>query len=320
MPLISVPDINGGKIKSYIGLVAGEAVAEEKESEGRLSSILKIIEPAQLDDFNLGEARKGAISKMLENAQSMGANAVVEILIDYVSVGGLQGSATIVAATGTAVIVQGGTINSGDKLSEEDSLSGMIEKMNASVVSEKVSDVGEIIGGVDEIKGQVSDNVNSDNVSDGIGSLPNEENHQQIKELDFATKNVLDEELEKRFFKVSRDLDVLEESFEEDVEYNKINDLDDTVKFHKSGYGEMVIMKIKEEIIGKEVVDVNASVIGKVTDVEVNFETKTVEAFIVGKGGILESLGSSKGDIIIPEKMIIAIGDKILIKSENQPE
>lgn len=78
-------------------------------------------------------------------------------------------------------------------------------------------------------------------------------------------------------------------------------------------------MKIKDEMIGKEVVDVNAMVIGKVRDVEANFETKTLEAFIVGKGGILEGLGSSKNDIIIPLQMVMAIGDKIIVKSENQP-
>lgn len=77
-------------------------------------------------------------------------------------------------------------------------------------------------------------------------------------------------------------------------------------------------MRIKEKIIGKEVVDINAMVIGKVKDVEVNFENKTIEAFIVGKGGILEGLGSSRNDIIVPLNMVVAIGDKIIVKSENQ--
>lgn len=63
--------------------------------------------------------------------------------------------------------------------------------------------------------------------------------------------------------------------------------------------------------------DTNALVIGKVTDMEVNFETKTLEAFLVGKGGIMESLGRSN-DIIISQDMVIAIGDKILVKSENE--
>lgn len=77
-------------------------------------------------------------------------------------------------------------------------------------------------------------------------------------------------------------------------------------------------MKIKEEMIGKEVVDINAMVIGKVRDVEANFETKTLEALIVGKGGILEGLGSSKNDIVIPLHMVMSIGDKIIVKNENQ--
>lgn len=78
-------------------------------------------------------------------------------------------------------------------------------------------------------------------------------------------------------------------------------------------------MKIKEGMIGKEVVDVNAMVIGKVKDVEANFESRTIEAFLVGGGGILESLGSSKNYIIIPLHMVVAIGDKIIVKSENKP-
>lgn len=77
-------------------------------------------------------------------------------------------------------------------------------------------------------------------------------------------------------------------------------------------------MRIKEEIIGKEVVDVHAILIGKVKDLQVDLETNTLEAFIVGKGGILESLGISKNYIIVPDNMVIEIGDKILIKSEKQ--
>jgi sporulation protein YlmC with PRC-barrel domain len=55
-----------------------------------------------------------------------------------------------------------------------------------------------------------------------------------------------------------------------------------------------------------------------VKDVEVNFESKTLETFIVGKGGILEGLGSSRNDIIVPLSMVVAVGDKIIVKSENQ--
>jgi len=74
-------------------------------------------------------------------------------------------------------------------------------------------------------------------------------------------------------------------------------------------------MRIIEEIIGKEVLDSSAIIIGKVKDVEVNFETKTLESFILGKGGISEGLGISKGETIVPYDMVKKIGDKILLKS-----
>lgn len=104
IPLLSVAPADGGKIKKYMGLVGGEAVAQEKGPEDMVSKITKVIEPMQLDDIDLSEARKLAISRMLEEAESVGANTVVEVLIGYVSMGGLQGTAFIVTATGTAVL------------------------------------------------------------------------------------------------------------------------------------------------------------------------------------------------------------------------
>ncbi len=104
IPLLSISPIKNGKIKKHLGLVTGLAVAEEEEPEGRLLKLSKIIQPVQLEDIHLGKARKVAISRMLEEAESLGANRVIEVLIDYVSMAGLQGSAVIVTVTGTAVL------------------------------------------------------------------------------------------------------------------------------------------------------------------------------------------------------------------------
>jgi uncharacterized protein YbjQ (UPF0145 family) len=107
MPVVSIPHMDGGVIKKFVGLVVGEAVLEEKNSEGRrFSNLLKTLQPKKLDDMNLDEARKLAISRMLKNAKSIGGNMVVEVLINYVSVGGLQGNAFIVSAYGTAVLYE----------------------------------------------------------------------------------------------------------------------------------------------------------------------------------------------------------------------
>lgn len=106
IPILSIPHIKGGKIKEYVGLVFGEAIAKEKESKGRISKLAKMVKPTLLDDMNLGDARKEALSRMLENANRMGANRVIEVSIDYNSMGGLQGSALIVTASGTAIITE----------------------------------------------------------------------------------------------------------------------------------------------------------------------------------------------------------------------
>jgi len=73
-------------------------------------------------------------------------------------------------------------------------------------------------------------------------------------------------------------------------------------------------MRVVEDIIGKEVLDSSASVIGKVKDIEVDLETRTIEALILGKGGLSESLGLSKGETIVPYEMVKKIGDKILLE------
>jgi len=326
VPLVSIPDVNGEKIKSYVGLVVGESITQEKEPEERLLKILKIIEPAQLEDMNLGEARKGAISRMLENAESMGANAVVEVLIDYVSMGGLQGSVTIVTATGTAVIVGEGQImkkvsKGRENVSEEVSVP-ILDGEIVHKVNENVSGGGENIAKKDEkINGNISHIVSIDDLSSETDLLPDEQSDQLISDFELSTRDEFGEELEKRFSNVLKDLEDIGKSYEVGREYTnrKINPREDITKLvNKSEYEGMIVMKIKEEIVGKEVVDVNALVIGKVRDVEVNFETKTLEAFIVGGGGFLEGLGSSKNDIRIPQDMVIAIGDKILVKTENQ--
>ncbi|BBL61707.1 photosystem reaction center subunit H [Methanobrevibacter arboriphilus] len=73
-------------------------------------------------------------------------------------------------------------------------------------------------------------------------------------------------------------------------------------------------MKIIENIVGKEVVNTDAVLIGKVSDVEFNDVTKEVESLILKKGGISETLNISKSEDIIPYDMISKIGDKILLK------
>lgn len=101
VPIVSVPYMEGGKITEHIGLVTGEAVVREN-SEG----MSKLSKQLQLEDMDLDGARNLAIIRMLENGNRMGANTVIEVLINYNTIGGLKGNAVIVTATGTAVIYE----------------------------------------------------------------------------------------------------------------------------------------------------------------------------------------------------------------------
>jgi sporulation protein YlmC with PRC-barrel domain len=74
-------------------------------------------------------------------------------------------------------------------------------------------------------------------------------------------------------------------------------------------------MRIVEEIIGKEVLDNSATIIGKVKDIETDPDTRKIEALVLSKGGISEGLGLSKGETIVPFDMVKKIGDKVLLKS-----
>ena len=73
-----------------------------------------------------------------------------------------------------------------------------------------------------------------------------------------------------------------------------------------------------EEIIGKEVLDGSAMIIGRVKDIEVDEKTNQMDAFIISKGGISESLGLSGNDIVIPFTRVKQIGDKILLEAEME--
>jgi len=101
-PILTIPYVGKGKIVKHLGMVVGEAMVGEKGSKG----ISKIVSQDKLDEMELKKAREGAIANLLEEAEKLGGNTVIEVLIEYNSVGGLSGSATLVTATGTAVVYE----------------------------------------------------------------------------------------------------------------------------------------------------------------------------------------------------------------------
>lgn len=73
-------------------------------------------------------------------------------------------------------------------------------------------------------------------------------------------------------------------------------------------------MRITKELIGKEVLNKDILLLGKVVDVEFDIGDYTIESLIVSKGGIQETLNISKSEDVVPMDMISKIGDKIILK------
>ena len=69
-------------------------------------------------------------------------------------------------------------------------------------------------------------------------------------------------------------------------------------------------MHLLNDLIGKEVLDHTALVIGKVKDVEIDTSSNKIESIIISKGGI----GISKAESLVPFEMINRIGDKVILK------
>jgi len=202
LPLLSVSPLEDG-INKYVSVVTGVAIAKEKEveGEGRVSKLTKIIEPTTLDDMYLEEARKQATSRMLNQAKSLGANTVIDVIIDYVSMGGLQGSALIVTATGTAVIT------------DENYRSKKTDRMD--VVGLDIGDIG-----ISNMSNEVSDvPIDNDALSAQIEEYLNEHTNKIIEEWKLSTKSDLSL-IEKKFNDVALDIKDLDQRFNEYKNYD----------------------------------------------------------------------------------------------------
>ncbi|WP_417678033.1 heavy metal-binding domain-containing protein [Roseibium sp.] len=98
--------LQGREISDYKGLVTGEAILGANLFKDIFAGIRDIVGGRSgAYEEELAKARQIAISEMQAQAQSMGANAVIGVDIDYETVG-QNGSMLMVTASGTAVVVR----------------------------------------------------------------------------------------------------------------------------------------------------------------------------------------------------------------------
>ncbi|WP_424353893.1 PRC-barrel domain-containing protein [Methanobacterium sp. MBAC-LM] len=74
-------------------------------------------------------------------------------------------------------------------------------------------------------------------------------------------------------------------------------------------------MKIKDELIGKEVLDSKGHELGKVDDIDVDFDSDRIDSIILHEGGRLRGR-----DRVIPYSMIETVGERILLKKSGETE
>lgn len=95
--------VEGRRIAEYFGIVSGEAIYGANIFRDFFAGIRDIVGGrAGAYERVIKDGRDAAMADMIAEAQSLRANAIIGIDIDYESIGG-KGSMLMVSVTGTAV-------------------------------------------------------------------------------------------------------------------------------------------------------------------------------------------------------------------------
>jgi uncharacterized protein YbjQ (UPF0145 family) len=98
--------LDGRPVKSYLGVVTGEAILGANIFRDLFAGIRDIVGGRSAAyERELRRAKDLALEEMQEQATALGANAVIGVDLDYETVG-QGGSMLMVSASGTAVVVE----------------------------------------------------------------------------------------------------------------------------------------------------------------------------------------------------------------------
>jgi len=106
MIVSTTPTLEGKRVREYLGLVVGEAIVGANVFKDLFASIRDIVGGRSgAYEQELQRARDIALQDMVSRAESMGANAILSVDLDY-EVLGQGGSMLMVTVSGTAVVVE----------------------------------------------------------------------------------------------------------------------------------------------------------------------------------------------------------------------
>jgi uncharacterized protein YbjQ (UPF0145 family) len=101
MIVTSTPNVEGKSINQYLGIVVGETIVATNIFRDVLAGLRDLVGGRSgAYEEKMREARGVALKEMMDEAEKLGANAVVAVDIDYETIGN---NMMMVSACGTAV-------------------------------------------------------------------------------------------------------------------------------------------------------------------------------------------------------------------------
>ena len=106
MIITTTNTVEGRPISAYKGVVTGEAILGANVFRDFLAGIRDIVGGRSgAYEKSLREAREIAFGELAQQAEELGANAVVGVDIDYENITAGSGTMLMVSVSGTAVVV-----------------------------------------------------------------------------------------------------------------------------------------------------------------------------------------------------------------------
>ena len=104
MIITTTDTVEGRSVSGYLGIVTGDAVMGTNLFRDLFAGIRNIVGGRSGSyEKELRNAKAAALEALVEEAESLGADAVVAIDLDYEAIGGDSSTMLMVSANGTAV-------------------------------------------------------------------------------------------------------------------------------------------------------------------------------------------------------------------------